>query len=153
MNDETFLSDRTGSRRYWVVELFNKINLEGVKSMRDELWSAVKLLYENGEQWWLNDEEEIQQKEDSEKYSEDNPYVDAIQNYFLCHGEPRQINPEKGFTMYDAMIHILGMNPKDTKDKRVKKELGDALRKLGYIKKRKRKNGRNTNFWIMDSEQ
>lgn len=152
INDDTFLSDRTGNRRYWVVELNKKINLENVKILRDDLWSAIKYFYESGEQWWLTDEQEEMQKIDTSKYEEDNQFVDAIANYFTYQGEPRQIDPEKGFTMYDVMIHILQMNPKDTKDKRIQKELGFALRELGYDRKQRKINKVNRKLWFKSNE-
>ena len=55
VNDETFLKDRSGNRRYWVIEL-DSID-EKPLDLR-QLWAQVMYLaFEEKERHWLNDEE------------------------------------------------------------------------------------------------
>ena len=58
-NEDTFLFDLTGGRRYWPVEVGAKIDVEGVKEIRDQLWAEAVAAFEAGESWWLDDEMEI----------------------------------------------------------------------------------------------
>ena len=67
-NQDRFLSDSTGSRRFWVVETRGKVNTELLASMRDQLWAEAVHLYRSGYRWWLNDDEETDRVTASEAY-------------------------------------------------------------------------------------
>ena len=56
-NTPEFLSDETGSRRFWPIQITD-IDLDGVSAQRDQLWAEAVVLYDAGEQWWLTPEEE-----------------------------------------------------------------------------------------------
>jgi len=51
-NEETFLKDATGSRRYWPVEVHDP-DVEGIEKARDQLWAEALQLYKEGWTWWL----------------------------------------------------------------------------------------------------
>ncbi len=54
VNNPTFLSDSTGNRRYWPLEvsrLDTRINYDGV-------WAQAWDMYSGGAQWWPSDEQE-----------------------------------------------------------------------------------------------
>jgi len=71
-NQEQFLADKTGNRRYWVVDIHKKINIKAIEGLRDELWSAIKNLYFQGitgtkingtpdyvdNLWWLDEQQD-----------------------------------------------------------------------------------------------
>jgi hypothetical protein len=48
-NEETYLRDTTGNRRFWPVELEGKIDLDGVARDRDQLWAEAAVLEASGE--------------------------------------------------------------------------------------------------------
>ncbi|MEM9148916.1 MAG: virulence-associated E family protein [Cyanobacteria bacterium P01_F01_bin.3] len=80
-NEDQFLADTTGNRRYWVVPLFKKININQLRAERDRIWAAAVALYQNGEQWWLTDEESLLADEDRTQYEEVHPWVYSITDY------------------------------------------------------------------------
>lgn len=51
-NSTAFLSDVTGSRRYWVVRC-KKVDLNWLRTYRDQLLGEAVNRYRDGEQWWL----------------------------------------------------------------------------------------------------
>lgn len=69
-NELRFLHDPTGSRRFWIIEPGDKINIAKLKAWRDQLWAEAKakfLAHLAAEphspewvatQWWLTDEEQ-----------------------------------------------------------------------------------------------
>lgn len=57
-NDDEFLTDDGGLRRFWVVPNVGKIDLSWVAANRDQLWAQARASFEAGEQWWLTPEEE-----------------------------------------------------------------------------------------------
>lgn len=56
-NQDEYLRDPTGNRRYWPV-LCMKVNLAGLRAVRDQLWAEALHLYEAGEPWWPQGDEE-----------------------------------------------------------------------------------------------
>ena len=56
-NDDEFLTDPTGSRRYWVLEINQMIDTKAIAQHRDEIFRAAYILKLYGEQPYLNPEE------------------------------------------------------------------------------------------------
>lgn len=65
-NDEHFLKDSTGNRRYWPLTC-GVIDIQAIKQDRDQLWAEALCRYRNGERWWLDEHEtklaEVEQDE------------------------------------------------------------------------------------------
>lgn len=55
-NQEEYLKDPTGNRRYWPVYC-TRINLELLRSLRDQLWAEALARYRAGERWWVEKDE------------------------------------------------------------------------------------------------
>jgi hypothetical protein len=79
-NDMQILSDTTGNRRFWIIEI-EKADFDHNIDMY-QLWAQVKFLYEKGEQHWLNSEELKLQSKSVEQYEKINSYEDLI-NMFI----------------------------------------------------------------------
>jgi putative DNA primase/helicase len=58
VNGDTFLTDLTGNRRFWVLSVPAKIDLAWIKTHRDALWAEAVTAFQRGEQWWLTYEQE-----------------------------------------------------------------------------------------------
>jgi len=56
-NEDEYLHDPTGSRRYWPVKV-RKIDREGLDADRDQLWAQARDAYMDGARWWPEGEEE-----------------------------------------------------------------------------------------------
>jgi predicted P-loop ATPase len=54
-NDETYLVDTTGNRRFWVVAC-SRIEIDAIKGDRDQLWAEAVTRFRAGERWYLTDE-------------------------------------------------------------------------------------------------
>jgi putative DNA primase/helicase len=57
-NDEQFLSDATGNRRYWVLKVGSLIDVEAVQADRDQIWAEAVAAFKAGERWHLDAAEE-----------------------------------------------------------------------------------------------
>jgi len=53
-NNETYLKDETGGRRYWPVETHN-FKITELEKDRDQLWAEALVKYKAGEKLWIED--------------------------------------------------------------------------------------------------
>lgn len=84
-NEDQFLRDDTGGRRFWVVDLVNKAKHNMFKELTrdeiDQVWAEAMAYYEIGEELKLNDEMEAHAKALQEAHSVDSPKLGMILDY------------------------------------------------------------------------
>jgi len=80
VNEERFLRDSTGNRRYLPITVTGKLDLKDFDIL--DLWAHVWQLYCEGEQWWLTDSEEEIQKTALEAH-EDNSIEELLFDEFI----------------------------------------------------------------------
>jgi putative DNA primase/helicase len=76
VNDEDFLRDPTGNRRFWTIKCEN-INYEHKVDMQ-QLWAQVYEIYKSGESWYLNEEEHKALNESNEEFLSVDPIEERI---------------------------------------------------------------------------
>ena len=54
-NDDTYLADSTGNRRFWPLKI-TKIRLKEARKVIEQVYAEAVQAYRNGEQWWLTEE-------------------------------------------------------------------------------------------------
>ncbi|MDJ0590013.1 MAG: VapE family protein [Pleurocapsa sp. MO_226.B13] len=82
VNDDQFLVDPTGNRRYWVIPIgVDEINLAQLKQERDAIWAAAVAAYRKGETWWLDREEEKLSAENNHSFEIVDEWQSAIATY------------------------------------------------------------------------
>jgi predicted P-loop ATPase len=78
-NQNEFLYDPTGERRYWVILVkVNRINIAQLKLERDLLWAAAVAAYKNGEQWHLTQAEDAALEIANKQFSSTDPWEPVI---------------------------------------------------------------------------
>lgn len=93
-NNGNFLSDPTGSRRYWIVPVNGKIDIPSLEKEVDGIWAAAVHAYNNGEQWHLNDEEAEMLKKSNASFTYEHPWHPTIKRYLDCHKLDEYVLPE-----------------------------------------------------------
>tara|TARA_B100000029_G_scaffold323779_1_gene316158 strand:+ start:412 stop:1914 length:1503 start_codon:yes stop_codon:yes gene_type:complete len=138
-NEQTFLKDQTGSRRFHVVEIKQKINVELIEKDRDSIWKAACLSFEAGQQWWLTDEQEAEAQERNAAYQTENIYLSRVQQW---------VNRTKpnNFEAMDFFDQETGV--KDNPNQWDIAELGRALKSIGYEKKQVRRDKKRSWLWM-----
>jgi putative DNA primase/helicase len=78
-NQETFLKDDTGGRRFWPIKI-EEIDLEFVKANRLQLFAEATFRYLAGEKWWLSlgDEAAELAAEEQERRRRIDPWQEKI---------------------------------------------------------------------------
>jgi predicted P-loop ATPase/5S rRNA maturation endonuclease (ribonuclease M5) len=83
-NKDEFLTDSTGDRRYWVLEIPNKVDLTTLAKERDQLWAAAVALFKKGEIWHLTKAEEADRAASNKDFHREDPWQEAISEYLQC---------------------------------------------------------------------
>jgi predicted P-loop ATPase len=76
-----YLKDETGARRFWPIKV-TKVDVEGLKNARDQLFAEALAAYRAGEKWWPNQvfERKHIRPQQQARY-ETNPWENAIGDY------------------------------------------------------------------------
>jgi predicted P-loop ATPase len=121
-NEQMFLNDATGSRRFWVVPVVKKIDREMLKHERDLIWAAAVELYRRGEPWWLTDEEEALINEEREVFEMQDPWHDLIADYVEF------LDEVSGAEILENVIKL----PVDRYDRSSSMRVASVLKRLGW---------------------
>ncbi len=115
-----YLTDTTGNRRYWPVEVV-KADLDRIVARRDQLWAEAYHAFCKDERWWLEEDEQALATGESAKREEG----DVWDEVFLHKLEG--INS----TTVAAALQAIGM-PYDRMDKRARDRAAASLRRIGF---------------------
>ena len=80
-NEDEFLSDSTGNRRFWVVPVRKKIDQQLVERERDRIWSAAVAMYKRGDRWDLSDAEKKDAAAVASEFQTRDPWFDLVSDF------------------------------------------------------------------------
>ena len=140
-NEEAFLTDPSGSRRFWPVTV-GRIDQAGLLKVRDQLWAEAVHRYDAGEQWWLTDSEEEQLRIHNSQYRQADIWEDAVETWASKRAAP--------FTQAELMEDALGREMKHANG-RDEIRTRSILQALGYETRQMRLNGRKARWWFRGS--
>ncbi|MBT5229979.1 MAG: hypothetical protein HOM11_06835 [Methylococcales bacterium] len=125
VNEEKFLRDETGNRRYLPLTVMGELVIPDDFCIID-LWAYIWQEYKSGAQWWLTKDEEQLQKS-ALMIHEDNSFEEMLRDEFLFEEEP-SYNPQ-ALAGYDILDLI-----KVGRSRSNSTSLGKALKKMGIEK-------------------
>ena len=79
VNEDSFLRDKTGARRYWIIEVDQMIDIDLVIKERDSIWKAAVQSYRKGRLPMLSDHQEQQSLLNNQLYENEDPFLEPIQ--------------------------------------------------------------------------
>jgi predicted P-loop ATPase len=115
-----YLTDATGNRRYWPVTA-TKIDLDGIRLTRDQIWAEAVHRYRDGERWWLEGEENILAQSESADRETSDIWEEVLSDRIAHLNE---------ITVAGA-LRELGV-PFDRMGKNEKNRMANVLRSLGF---------------------
>lgn len=148
-NDDQFLTDSTGNRRYAVVNIDN-IDIEKVKSDLHQLWAEGKHIYETAGVNKLHADVEALQEQYNEENVEEDPWEAAVLDWF----EAEEFLKPKDRQFHDTrsiLKFALGMTDAQIEKKHTKR-LRNVLRRLKFEYKQIRKGLKKYKGWVVPKE-
>lgn len=136
-NRKQFLTDDTGSRRFWIIKVTGLVPRDLLAECRDQLWAEAVCAYESGETWWLDQAAEQLREDVNAEYVDEDPWRDAIADY-LESPLVREV------TVSDVMIAALKLDIAK-QDRWAQMRVSRVLGELGW--RRRRIGGRTDRRW------
>ena len=134
VNGNDFLTDPTGSRRFLPFEVLS-INIERAKAISmDNVYAEAKALLKSGFRYWFDDDEIAELYRESEDFQVQTAETELL---LRCFEKPTE-NESYSLMTTTEILTYLGIY---THQPLVAKRMGEALKKAGYIKVSKRRNG------------
>ena len=134
VNGNDFLTDPTGSRRFLPFEVLS-IDIEKAKRISmDNVYAEAKALLKSGFRYWFDDEEIAELYRESEDFQVQTAEMELL---LRCFEKPTEDENYSLMTTTEILTY-LGIY---THQPLVAKRMGEALKKAGYIKVSKRRNG------------
>lgn len=147
-NEDHFLQDATGGRRFWPVAC-GLIDLAALQRDRDQLMAEATAAYRAGEAWWLERafEEEHAKPVQDEAY-EVHPWQAKIVEWLdspwpETSFEDKTGKPKNEVVIGDVLASCLGLSSAQM-TKAAQMEVAAILKRLGWVK---HKNGKGNAVW------
>lgn len=150
-NNEEFLADETGHRRWLPIVLGDKQDIAGIERDREQLWAeAHRLWMENGIAW--ASAQELARAE-HHKFEVRDPWEEKLSSW-LREPDIGDERPEDRayLTIYQILSEGLHIDVQHMKMSE-KHRIGKVMRTLGYSKKLLRDNGHVIKGWVKDHPQ
>jgi cell wall assembly regulator SMI1 len=148
-NDERYMNDITGNRRYWAVWCL-KFLIRNARRDRDLLWAEAVRLYKEGftcpvcleheercvdHRWWFDEaENKVLEMVNNQRLK--NEFADAITDYIL---KIDTLSRPTHLTMFDIATKILGLTADRVNGQQG--PIGRALKTLGFTRERSKIKG------------
>lgn len=148
-NDTEYLADRTGNRRFWPVRCGARVDVDGIRRDREQLWAEAFVRYRAGEKWHVNTpelralcEQEQKERETIDPWNElvsrwlENPTVPVRDSKT----ERSRLDLAAGITTADVLIGALDFRRPEIQPAATAR-VGHVLRALGWAPRQKREHG------------
>ena len=134
VNGNDFLTDLTGSRRFLPFEMLS-IDINRARSVSmDTVYAEAKSLLQSGYRYWFKDEEIAELYCESEAFQVQTAEIELL---LRCFEQPTTDSDCSYLTTTEILTYLGAYTRQPLKAKR----MGEALKKAGYIKVSRRRNG------------
>lgn len=139
-NEDSYMRDGTGNRRYWPVEI-NNIQPKDLHRDRDQLWAEAYARFTQGERWWPDgDEREAFEAQQALRLIPD-PWEAAIGDW-LAQPDVAMRAKTEGVTTFEVLRNACKVEEGRMDERSQQMRVAKALRGLGLVK-RESKTGRH----------
>lgn len=132
-NEEQFLADPTGARRFWPIRVTRMLDIGLLRAMRDHLWAEACAAYQAHEPWWLSPSDEQALAELSEAFRSHDPWEEPIATYLG--------NVRPGVVLTTRLLLNAISIPAHMQTVKAAHRVSQIMQRLGYRTIRKRVEG------------
>jgi len=132
-NEEHFLADPTGARRYWPLRVTRLIDIERLQALRDSLWAEAVAAYRTEESWWLSQADERALAELAESFRSHDPWEEPVTLHL------QKVRPDALLTTRSILTAI--EIPAHMQTVKAGHRISQIMQRLGYRTIRKRTEG------------
>lgn len=129
-NSDSFLNDPTGDRRFWVLKVRSKIDLETVRKLRTLLWTQAVHQFRSGVSWHLSEDEDAERDASNARYRVDDALGDKLAAWWESKPSAERRND---WLLHEVAWSALQCEPSDLTPG-MQRRLGTELRKLGWVR-------------------
>ena len=142
VNDDQFLKDQTGNRRFWVIEVLEGIDTEKVEKELDSIWKGIMLAYRQGVLPMLSKKNEDLSNLRNSQFEQEDPY----EYYALQYVENTNISVK--FTAREVLCHDMFYRDPEKIKRTDLTAMGKSLARIGCIRAgQSNKKGDRSRYW------
>lgn len=145
-NEDEFLGDTTGNRRYWIIPNVDRVDLTLIRAQRDRIWAAAYHAFKSGESWKLPQSLKQASTEATSEFSFGDPWEKVVLQY------AQEMAYSDGIEVSDILTHGLKLGLSE-QDKRAEMRVTSILKRGGWDSKRLRRDGKRLRLWIPPENQ
>lgn len=136
-NQDEYLKDMTGNRRFWPIRIVGDIDLTALRDNRDQLFAEAVMRFKAGEPWHLSKSEEHQYFiPEQDQRAVDNPWVEKVAKWL----ETAESTMFSELTATVLLEKALGVDlSRESGTKAATMNLAQVMKVLGYEKLRSSK--------------
>jgi predicted P-loop ATPase len=138
-NQDEFLVDPTGARRFWVIPVQKKIDTIRLNSERDAIWAAAMAAFASGELCYLNDEEELIAEAIASEFRTSDPWEESIGTF---------IENREWVRVTDILDHL--RIDIDRQDRSHQMRVASILKVMGWSKNIRSMDNKRIRVWAPD---
>jgi predicted P-loop ATPase len=160
VNEDTFLRDDTGNRRFWVVAVdgLDQLDRAGLLAARNAIWKAAVAAYRADELPMLSMEMESLSSQQNQEFNQQDPWVEMVLGWMdgdpLHRWDPERdpstvtYDPGEPFTSAEV-LYSAGLRRLDQITRADEMRVAAVLRQLKFDRRQKRVDGRVDRFWML----
>ncbi len=142
VNDDQFLKDQTGNRRFWVVEVEKRIDIKRVENDLDSIWKGIMLAYRKGVLPMLSEKCEDLSKLRNSQFEQEDPYEYYALQYIENTSTPRR------FTAREVLCHEMFYRDPEKIKRTDLTAMGKSLARIGCNRAgQSNKKGDRSRYW------
>lgn len=138
-NEEAFLHDLTGNRRFWPVKCGDTIDVEGLRRALDQLYAEAYHRWKGGERHWPSVADNPIMEREQERYRIVSPLEETLVSAIMT--SPPQDNVTNEWIFSQLMVH--GQKERAG----MARQVTALMRKLGYVQDNVRVKGVKARVW------
>jgi predicted P-loop ATPase len=136
-NNQDFLHDPSGSRRFWVVPV-GAIDTRALSAQREQLLAEAVVAHRAGEPRWLNEDEERRREALATRFGETDPWEELVLAF---------ASKQKHVRTTEVLLQAIGAQI-DKVSKRDEMRVTAILRRAGHVARQSRVDGKLARYWV-----